>query len=116
MNPNQMTSPHPKKNSVPFPKSSATGPAKGWYGVARVHQHRQLPYEWSFSGLVRSEAHYNDLLEWTAKTGKVHITDHFERTWEVRVDSLELDEQRDTARNAWRFQYTVKVIIYGRVS
>jgi hypothetical protein len=117
MNPNKMTSPHAPKNTVLYPKSERThGRGEGGGGVARIMQFRQNPYEWSFSGVIRSEQHFHDLMAWSKKTSRLHITDHLERTWEVRMDSIDIDEQRDTARNPWRFTYTVKVNIYGRVA
>lgn len=110
-NPNAMTSPHPPRNHVIFSRGVGGGT-----GVSRVIAFRQEPYEWSFSGDIRTEAHLTAFQAWTARTGRLHVTDHLGRTWEVRIDSVDLDELPNSPRNSWRFSYTVKTIIYGRVS
>lgn len=113
-NPNKMTSPHPPKQTAIFARNFNF--ADDQAGISRVLQFRQQPYEWSFSGDIRTEQHYEDLRDWSRRVGRLELTDHFDRTWLIRFDSIDIDEQRPTARNAWRFTYTAKAIIYGRIS
>lgn len=113
--PNRMTSPHPPKNTTIFSRTIGH-PSNLGAGVSRVMQFRQQPYEWSFSGDIRTQEHYEAFIQWTRKTGRLHVTDHFDRTWEIRIDSVELDEQQQTARKPWKFAYTVRANIYGRIS
>lgn len=113
-NPHEMTSPHPPKNTVIFSRSPIGG--AGTEGVSRVLQFRQAPYEWSFTGRIRTQAHYDSFVAWTKKTGRLQLTDHLLRTWSIRITAVDLTEERPTARTAWRFEYTVKATIYGRIS
>jgi hypothetical protein len=115
LNPNQMTSPHPPKNHQIFARGIGNNSSSS-NGISRVLAFRQQPYEWSFSGAIRDEQQYQDFLTWTRKTGRLELTDHFLRTWQIRIDSVDLEEQRPTARRSHRFTYTVKAIIYGRVT
>lgn len=114
-NPDQMTTPHAPKNSKVFSRSIGGLNSVG-NGVSRVLQFRQAPMEWQFSGNVRTEAMHDLLQTWTKKGQRLQITDHLLRTWEVRISALDIEEQRINARNAWRFRYTVKATIYGRLS
>lgn len=111
-NPKAMTSPHPPKNTTIFARAAAT---PGVAGVCRVLQFRQSPYEWQFTGDIRTEEHYDTLIEWCKKSNRLELTDHLGRTWQIRIDSMDLNEQRPTARNDWRFEYTVKANIYGEI-
>lgn len=111
-NPNHMTSPHGPRNTTIFSRSYGSSEAS----VARVLAFRQQPYEWAFGGDVRSEEMYLDLIEWTKKVGLLHVTDHFARTWEIRVTSLDLNEQKPTFRHPFRYEYTVKAVLYRQVS
>lgn len=106
-NPKKMTSPHPPKQTQIF--------SRGIGGISRVLQYRQAPYEWQFSGVIRTEEHFSGLTDWTKKTGIVHLTDHLGRTWRIRMQALELDEKRPSRRSDWRFEYTVRATIYGAV-
>lgn len=109
ISPNKMTSPHGPKNSTIFARPSG-GP-----GITRVLQFRQAPFEWSFSGVIRTQQHYDAFVEWTAKTGRLWVDDHLGRRWEVRVNSMELDERKPTFVHPWRYDYTVKTTMYGQV-
>lgn len=116
ISPNKMTSPHAPKNMTIFARQAGrTGSSAFNGGVTRVLQFRQAPYEWSFSGIIRSQAHYDDFVYWTSKTGKLQVDDHLGRTWEIRIDNIELDERKPSFLRDWRYDYTVKTIMYGRV-
>jgi hypothetical protein len=115
-NPNRMTSPHPPKNTTIFARTHGHPETSPDGGMSRVIQFRQTPYEWSFSGDIRTQEHYETFLVWTTKTGLLTITDHFNRVWSIRIDSVELEEQRPSANKAYKFRYTVRAAIYGRVS
>lgn len=110
LNPNKMTSPHAPKNSVILPRGT------GYDGVARVLQFRGQPFEWSFSGSIRSQEHYDAFVHWTSKVTKVRVLDHLGRTWEVRITGVDLEELRPSRLRPWRFNYTVKANMYGRIS
>lgn len=116
-NPNQMTSPHlPRAISifVTPPLYNPAVEARG--GMARVHETNTQPYEWSFSGWIREEAQYEQLLHWTRKVTRLQLTDHFGRTWWIRFKEFDPDEQRPSHRSDWRFDYDIKATMYGAVA
>lgn len=114
-NPDQMTTPHPPKNSTIFSRSIGGLNSIG-NGVSRVLQFRQTPFEWQFSGNIRTQAAHDLLMSWVKRSNRLHITDHLDRTWEVRIDACDVEEQRQSHSNAWKFRYTVKANIYGQIS
>jgi hypothetical protein len=116
-NPNQMTSVHAPKSLTIFSNAPVYNPAtEPRAGMGRVFQRSDEPYEWSFSGVIREQEHHDDLIYWTRKTGKLVITDHFGRQFTIRLLALDLNERRPTARRAWRFEYTVKALMYGQIT
>lgn len=114
-NPKSMTSPHPPKNATIFSRGMGVEGVAG-QGVSRVLIFRQQPYEWSFGGVIRTEQHLADFQYWTSKTHRVHLTDHLGRTWEIRMGAVDLDEKRPSHLTLWRYEYTVRATIYGKIS
>lgn len=114
INPNKMTSPHPAKSSTIFARNVSQ--VDDSTGISRVFQQRQEPYEWSFSGVIRSQEHYEDFRDWARRVVRLRLTDHFGRVWSIRFDSVDMDEQKPTFRHPWRFTYTAKATVYGRIS
>jgi hypothetical protein len=105
VNPNRMSSPlRPRPTTV-----GVTGPD----GLARSTRTPEPPHEWRFGGVLRSEEQYNDLLLWSQKTGVITITDHLGRAFDCLMVAFRPDEQRPTARNAWRFEYEMTVLVVG---
>jgi hypothetical protein len=113
INPNQMSTPHAPDGTQIFTRS-ATRPSAG--SVARVLVGKLQPHDWSFTGVVREEAHFHELHMWSRKRQQVHLTDHFDRTWRIRILSIDLTERKPTPRRNWRYEYTVKTLLYGQVS
>lgn len=114
INPNKMTSPHPTKTTTIFARNYNFEDTKA--GVGRVLEYQQEPYDWQFSGVIRSQQHYTDFRDWCHRVHRLELTDHLGRTWRIRFDSVDLEEQKPTLRKDWRFSYTAKAIMYGRVS
>lgn len=112
-NPNTMTSPFAPKNTQFFPRRPA---AAQWVATSRVLQYRRQPFEWSFGGSIRTEAHWAELKRWCRKSSRLIVTDHLNRSWEIRILSPEFEERQQTARLTHRYRYTVKAIIYGQVT
>jgi hypothetical protein len=106
INPNRMSSP-----LRPRPVTSFATSAKD--GAARSMRQPEPPHEWRFGGVVRSEAQYNNLLLWSQKTGVITITDHLGRDFQCLMLAFGPDEQRPTARTAWRFEYEMTVLVVG---
>lgn len=104
---------NPNRMSSPLRPRPVTAFITGQDGNARSVRHPEPPHEWRFSGVVRSEQQYNDLLTWGQKTGTITITDHLGRAFDVLMVEFKPDEQRPTARTAWRFNYEMTVLVIG---
>lgn len=116
INPNVMTSPHRPTNAQLFTAYAIPIMADNEQAVALVLNAKREPHEFEFSGVIRSEEHYDMLIAWSKKRTKIELTDHLERTWQIRLLNLDLEERRPTARTAWRFRYTMTALMYGEVS
>ena len=84
-------------------------------GVVGVKRPRQ-PVDWSFGGVVRSKTHHDKLIDWQKRPGKLRITDHLGRTFEVMVRSLQMLDRRPTGDNTWRFEYSFNCLLLRRIA
>lgn len=109
VNPNRMTTPHGSR-SLTVVSVFPTG------GMSRVIEGNPEPFDWTVSGYIRTEQHYADLLYWSRKVNRLELSDHFARTWLVRVQHPDINEVRPTATKPWRFNYDLKLLNYGRLS
>lgn len=117
INPNRMTSPHSPRNFnilATAPTVVIAGHARG--GLGRVIERNAEPYEWSISGVIREEDHYQELLRWSRKLNKLVLTDHFGRKWSIRILHFNPDEKKPTARRNWRYAYDLKTLNYGAIT
>lgn len=107
INPNQM-------GNYVFPKSFEFA----LYGGSRVRGIRSArePMEWTFGGVVRAKTHHDALIHWEKKPGKVRITDHLGRTFEVMIRSLDMKDRRPSGDDTWRFQYTFNCLLLRRIT
>lgn len=74
----------------------------------------KLPKQWSFSGVLRSQAQYEALRLWVGKRVKVRLTDDRGDTFIVRLLEFEPTQQA-AARNVnapYRMTYTVRCLLY----
>lgn len=106
INPDSMTSPLPQK-SYQF--------APGGDGTAVGVLAPPTPVDWQFGGPIRTQAHNDALDAWSQRPGKVHITDHLGRTFEVMIYSYEPTERQPTRRTTWRLRYVMKASILRQV-
>lgn len=74
------------------------------------------PFDWKFAGVVFSKTHHDALVDWHDRPGKVRVTDHLGRTFEVMMRSLEMIERLPTGGNAWRFKYAFNCLLLRRIS
>lgn len=111
INPDRMTSPFPVRKNI----STAYGSRKG---TDRVRSFMSSPdiHEWSWEGVIRSEEHYDSLVEWASKTSAIHVTDHLNRTWEVVFRKFEPTDRKPTANVPWRLRYKMTALVLRRVS
>lgn len=83
--------------------------------VRSMRQPRQ-PISWNFGGVVRSETHHDALISWQKRPGKVRVTDHLGRTFEVMMQGLDLQDRRPAGNDTWRFRYTFSCLILRRIA
>lgn len=111
LNPNSMT-------SVTFDKQLDTfvGGVHNTLTEVRTIQSAAPAKDWSFGGVIRTKAHYDGLVYWAKKSGKVRVTDHLGRTFEVLIRQFDPEDRKPTGTVAWRLQYTMKTLLLRRVS
>lgn len=104
-NPNSMTDiPHVARR---LRQSPAFGPDQQ---VATFEQPPdQLAFK--FGGSIDSEAHYDSLLEWSAKENEIQVTDHLGRNFIIFPTAFTPEEQKPTRRNPWRINYTFEGVL-----
>lgn len=113
-NPNKMTSPHRPRSIDIFVTPPLYDPAvEARGGMTRVYEHNAAPYEWTFSGWIRDQEQYDQLIYWTRKVHRVQLVDHFNRVWWIRFKEFDPDEKRPSHRSDWKFDYEVKATMYG---
>lgn len=113
INPREMSSPHPVRNRQTLP----AGPAASNQALSiRTLQEPLVPFEWTFGGVIRTQAHHDDLLAWSRKPNPILIRDHFLRTWRVIPTVFDATDRRPTARVPWRMTYTMHTQMLGRIS
>lgn len=74
------------------------------------------PKEWTFEGVIRTQAHHDALELWSRKPGLVRITDHLGRTFEVLLTSFEPTDRRPNARTSWRLRYVMKALVLRQIT
>lgn len=102
INPNQMSSPFEQKNVETLWEATRTA--------------GRTAREWTFGGIIRGKAMYDELVRWFDKPGLIQLRDHFQRTWEVMLVELDEKELRPGATESWKFTYTARVYVTRRVS
>lgn len=106
---------NPQSMESPFPVRAVewewNGPRLGWSG----RRAGRTPKQWSFSGVLRSEEQYNDLLAWVGKSHKIQLTD--DRGDQFLIRLLEFKPtQTGSSRSRivpWRMTYTMQAQVYA---
>ena len=109
INPDSMTSPLPRRQMKH---------AGGWRADQRVRTFITTPEatEWEWSGVIRTQAHYDQLVTWARKNVAVDVTDHLGRTFRVFITDFNPTDRRPTPHVPWRLRYSMKARILERVS
>lgn len=107
MNPNKMTSPYRGHSTTTTATSPITGQASGI-------RTPDVAVEWQFSGDLKSEAHFNQLLYWAGKPNRIYVTDHLGRKWLCFLTKFDPVPKGTSPTNQWRYTYTVSALVYGR--
>lgn len=109
INPDTMTSPYPAKTLT-----HAVGIRRSLDQIRTFMGTPRLP-EWQWSGVIRTEAHYDALLYWAKKDGFVHVTDHLGRTWQVVIRKYTPTDRKPMANVPWRMRYEMSVFNLGEI-
>jgi len=109
VNPNQMSGYLPDKSFTFSSRVDAAGRVAGVRGKTR-------PAGFTFEGVIFTETHHDALLEWAGKAGKIRITDHLGRVFEVMTQGVKLVERKPTPLRAWRFTYVFDCMLLRRIS
>lgn len=64
--------------------------------------------EFTWAGVIRTEAHYNTLVAWAKKTNAIQVTDHRGKVYRVFINSFDPTDRPPTRRTSWRLRYTMK--------
>lgn len=76
------------------------------------HQSRQ-PLPWQFSGVLREQAQYNEILVWFGYRTKIELTTDLGQVLIVRLLSFSLDRRGPQRPGApFRHTYVIKALVY----
>lgn len=98
-------------SEFPYRRTFAAG--TGWRKDDRVRLFEQKPRgeEFNWSGVIRTQAHYDALLAWASKSNAVTLTDHIGRQLRIYITSFEPVDRKPTRRLSTRWRYTMKSIL-----
>lgn len=113
INPNTAGSPFSVK---PITTAQAASLEGGGIHRTRMFQAPSVPQPWEFGGVIRTQAHHDELLRWAEKSNEVRISDHLGRTFEVIINQFEAIDRRPTQNLPWRMTFTMRVLVLGRVA
>ncbi len=112
INPNAMTSPHRPREVV---TTAGAGPHGSFESGLLTRVPPPQPKQWEFSGVIRTESHYQDLDRWAHMETPIYITDHLDRTWEVVIETFVPEDRQPTYRVPWRYRYTMRCLLMRRM-
>lgn len=105
INPNQAESPLREQALSWFLDS-----ASGFTGMRSKRQ----PVQWSFSGVIRSQQHYEALMLWARKREKVRILTDLDELLVVRITGFKPERKGPPRRGVeWRHTYRVDALIFS---
>lgn len=110
INPDQMSSPHQDKSI-----STAFG-TKAGHERLRTFVTPSPAKEWSWGGVIRTKQHYDQLELWAKKPGKIRVTDHLGRTFEVVIQGFVPEDRQPRPGVMWRMRYEMSTLLLRRVS
>jgi hypothetical protein len=105
-NPNAATSPHAKDSLEWFCQTDGT-----FVGLRTLAK----PVDWSFSGVLRDQIQYNELVDWvTAHRTRVRLITDLPETLIVRLNGFSPDRTGPQRTNVpWRHTYTMKALVFS---
>lgn len=116
LNPREMSSPTSARN-VTFGWTERD--TNGLTGVGRPRlfdSGQTTPTEWTFTGRLVDQAHYDLLYQWTKSCRVLRVTDHLDRTFEIIIQKFDPQEKLPSASNPWRADYTLSCLLLKEVT
>lgn len=108
INPNQMGPGHAPKEIEKSTGHNGT--------VAVFKKTGKTPKEWTFGGVIRTEAHHNELERWARKKKRISVSTHLGQVFEVIIQAYSPEDRRPTPNVPWRMQYTMTCLVLRQVS
>lgn len=105
INPNSMSAP-PTVRDLRFGASVRVGRNR-----PRTFRTPAQAQEWSFSGVIRTQAHHDTLREWALSGHLIEIRDHLGRVFEAVITVFDPVDRAPTPTTPWRFTYTMKTLV-----
>lgn len=110
INPDSMSSPFHDRQLVTTYGSRAGGDR------LRTIERPAPAKEWEFGGVIRTQAHHDDLADWAKKPGLVNVADHLGRTFQVVFTDFQAEERKPTPQTPWRLRYTMSALVLRRLT
>lgn len=76
-------------------------------GHTRVFAGKPRDNDWGWSGVIRTKAHYDQLLAWSERDTAITVTDHLGRTLRVFITKFDPTDRPPTGRVNWRLRYSI---------
>lgn len=108
INPNTMSSPYQTREGDHSAGRHNT--VAVFVGAAKA------PKEWSFGGVIRTQAHHDQLDRWARKKKVITVSTHQSEVFEVILTSFEPEDRRPTPTVQWRMKYQMKALVLRRVA
>lgn len=110
LNPNKMSSPHQDRSiQTSYGTRQGTQRLRGFVTATEAK-------EWTWSGVIRTKEHYDKLEEWAKKTGRVRVTDHLGRVFEVFIQEFIPEDRQPNKKVSWRLTYQMTTLLLRRIS
>lgn len=82
----------------------------------RSFQNSQTAQDWQWRGIILNKQHYDKLLEWSRRSGKITVTTHLGQSFEIMMQSFVPQEPAKKAPNNWKMKYTMNVKFLRRLT
>lgn len=106
-NPNKMTTPY-------LENVTTLGAVSPIDGLVRATRRKPPPRTFSFGGFIREQTQHDALLALSARKTLLRVTDHLNRTFEIRMLKFDVTEKTPTKAKPWRLEYTMRCLTYGK--
>lgn len=108
-NPSKMTTIEPKHRTTAVPISPVDS-------LRRATRLPDLPFQWSFTGRLRSKTEHDTFVNWAGRQNRIRVTDHLGRVHEVLPKLFgPTPLERLGTPNPWLMDYTFETLYIRRI-